>query len=250
MREVYIKTGCGNASQCVILNHRVTLLMAVLCVAAVLTTVGQNHVSSASKLDQFVTVTLGTSFSTSFSQQQVFNGSFTVNATTGTTLPCEYWAWNFTASTGQYLSGSYNSDSPVSFFVVQQPSYQRWVDASTCGNAGDAIASQLVATSYIFTGVAIPSSGNWTIVLVNSSHANNAGGYLTAYLSTSSYIVTQPLLSTVVATTSSSSSGSSSSAISSITYSQHGVPGFPIPSIIVGIIVGLIVVFERRRNRK
>jgi hypothetical protein len=171
--------------------------------------------------------------------QQIFNASFTVLSTTGTKLQCEFWTFNFTANVGQFLSGGFSSDNPVSFFVVTQSTYQSWVAAGMCGNAGAAIASQLISTGYSFTGIAIPSSGTWTVVIVNASNAKNAEGSLTLSLSAGVYPVTQPLLSSLTTTiTSSSVSGQS-----------PGIDGFPFASIIIGLAVGLIAAMILKQRR-
>jgi hypothetical protein len=186
-----------------------------------------------------------TNFSTSPSPLiQVFNGPFTVLSTTGTNLPCEFWALNFTATTGQYLSGALNSDVPVGFFVVAQSSYQNWVKTGTCGNVADAIAGQLFITSYnVSPPVAIPSSGTWTIVIVNSSDARNADGYLAIYLTTMPYTITEPLTGTITMTSTSTISTTST------LQATQPVPGFTPYSILLGIMAGLAVVaLLRRRN--
>jgi hypothetical protein len=215
--------------------------MVLLSLAALLTVVGENHVVSAASLDQVTTSTMTfESFATSPSPlEQIFNGPFTVLSTTGTNLPCELWAVSFNATTGQYVSGTFGSDIPVSLFVVQQTSYQNWMKAGTCGNMGDAIAGQLITMSYSIPPAAIPNSGTWVIVIVNSSNARNADGYLAAYLSIVPYPVTQPLTGTVTMTS-----------ISTTTVlSGQPVPGFPVASIIIGILAGLIaIVMLRRRN--
>ena len=219
------------------------LAVVLLSLAALLSAVGENNVASASHLDQVSTITVLTSISTLPTLGQVFNGPFTVLATTGTKLPCELWALNFNATTGQYLTGSINSDIPVSFFVVQQTSYQNWVKAGTCGNLGDAIAGQLLTTTYSINSVAIPNTGTWTIVIVNTSNARNADGYLLAYLSPEPYPVTQPLTGTIIMTT------MTTTLTTSTALSAQPVPGFPLYSIVLGIIAGLIaVVMLRRRN--
>jgi hypothetical protein len=172
------------------------------------------------------TALVGSGVSTSPSQaQRVFSGAFTVLSTTGTNLPCEFWTFDFTASTGQYVSGNFTSDNPISFFVVEPSSYQTWSKTGSCGNVGDAIASQLITKSYDFTA-AIPSSGTWLIVLVNSSNAKNADGFLVVYLSSSSYTVTQPLMPTVITYLTSSSTSEQSTART----------GFPIISLILILI--------------
>lgn len=221
------------------------MAVALLLLAAFFVSLGEGHDPLAAHSDQVVTstVTVGSSVSTSLSlSEQVFNGPFTVLSTTGTNLPCEFWTFNFTANTGQYVSGNFSSDNPVSFFVVQAASYRGWLRAGTCGNVGDAIASQLITTSYSFNA-AIPTSGMWTIVLVNSSNAKNADGSLAAYLSSGSYTVTQPLMATVTTTITSASATASGSGQSTT------IDGFPFASIVVGIVVGLVVIaILRRRN--
>jgi len=212
---------------------------------AILSTGGEDHVASAERLDQVTTSTMTfESFVTSPSPLvQIFNGPFTVLSTTGTNLPCELWAVNFNATTGQYLSSSFNSDIPVGLFVVQKASYQNWVKAGTCGTISEAIAGQLITTSYNINPVAIPSSGTWTIVIVNSSNARNADGYLAAYLTTVPYSVTQPLTGTITMTTTTTSTAST-------VLSSRPVPGFPASSIILGIMAGLIaIIMLRRRNQ-
>ena len=220
--------------------------IALLFLLPFFVSLGEGHVLLAANSDQVITstVTTGSGFSTSLSlSQQIFNGPFTVLSTTGTNLPCEFWTINFTANTGQYLSGNFSSDNPVSFFVVQPASYQSWLKGGTCGNEADAIASQLITTSYSFNA-AIPTSGAWTIVLVNSSSAKNADGFLAAYLSSGSYTVTQPLMGTVTTTITSASATASGSGQSTT------IDGFPFASILVGVIIGLvIIVVLRRRNR-
>jgi hypothetical protein len=190
------------------------------------------------RLDQMLTstVTLGTGVSTSMLRaQQIFSGPFTVVATTGTNLPCEYWSYNFTATVGQYLYGNFTSDNPVSIFVVQQSTYENWVKANTCGNPGDAIASQLITTSYSLSPPkAIPSSGTWTIVIVNSSNAKNAEGYGAAYLSTLGSTMNQTLTTTTT--------------ISALVGQSTNIPGFPAASIIVGIMAGLVAIVALRRR--
>jgi hypothetical protein len=174
--------------------------------------------------------------------QQLFNGPFTVLSTTGTNMPCELWALNFTGTIGQYLTGSINSDIAVSFYIVQASAYQNWVKAETCGSMTDAIAGSLLTTSYTFTPVAIPTSGAWTIVIVNSSNARNADGYLAVYLSSLPLTVTQPLTGTITMAYTSTTTTSSIA-------SGQPVPGFPASSMLLGIMVGLTVIIMLRRRR-
>jgi hypothetical protein len=172
--------------------------------------------------------------------QQLFNGPFTVLSTTGTNMPCEFWTLNFTATTGQYLTGSFNSDIPVSFYIVQASAYQNWIKAETCGSMTDAIAGNLLTTAYSFTPVAVPTSGAWTIVIVNSSNARNADGYLAVYISSMPLTVTQPLTGTITMTYTSTTS--------SVVVGQP-VAGFPASSILLGILVGLAAIIMIRRKR-
>ena len=227
------------------LKQTFLLVVVLLCLVAALCTSGEIHVSSAARLGQVTTSTMTfESFVTSPSPLvQIFNGPFTVLSTTGTNLPCELWAVNFNATAGQYLSSSFNSDIPVGLFVVQQASYQNWVKAGTCGTMSDAIAGQVVTTSYDISPVAIPSSGTWTIVIVNSSNAKNADGYLAAYLTTIPYSVTQPLTGTITMTTTTTSG--------STVLSGRPISGFPASSITLGIMGGLIaIILLRRRNQR
>jgi hypothetical protein len=222
------------------------LVLAVIsaCLVGLVGAGGGGHVAFAVRPNQVTTSTITIeSFTTSPSPlEQVFNGPFTVLSTTGTNLPCELWALNFTAGIGQYLSGSFNSDLPVGFFVVPQESYHEWVKAETCGSLASAIAGQLFTTSYDIGPVAIPSSGIWTIVIVNSSNARDADGYLAAYLTTTPLTVTQPLTGTITL-------GSTTTSTATLV-SGRPVPGFPFSSIIVGIMVGLMATIAlRRRNR-
>jgi hypothetical protein len=227
------------------LGRGAVILIALLAFVAVSALVAESNGISPANLEQVVTVTLGTSLSTYISQQEpVFNGPFNVLSTTGTNLPCEFWTVNFTATTGQSLSGNFTSDNPVSFFVVPQATYQSWVKAGTCGSAAESIASQLIATSYRVNGVAIPSGGTWTIVIVNSSSEKNAEGYLSAYLSTNGFTVAQPFTQPI--------SGTITATITSTTILNQPttIPGFPSASIILGILTGLVVtLIMKRRNR-
>jgi len=229
-----------------------TAVVGVLCFVGLLAIVGGGYVSS-SGVNQVVTVTLGTSLST-YAVQQVFKGPFLVNSTTGTNLPCELWAFNFTAATGQYLSGGYNSDNAVSFYVVPQADYESWMKAGTCGSSGDALASQLLVTSYNFSALAIPSTGTWTIVIVNASNATNAGGYLMVYLSSSSYTTTYALtqLSSIQSFTPTQSYPPTvtQTITSTTTFGQTTtIGGFPLVSIILGTLAGLLSIVAVRRRQ-
>ena len=225
-----------------LLRRSFVLLTLVLCLAALTAPVAQSRASPVPGQVFTSTITTGSMVSTAISQAQILNRPFTVLSTTGTNLPCEYWAFNFTATVGQYLSGGFSSDNAVSFFVVQQATYQKWVASGVCGNAGDAIASQLFGTGYNFTALAIPTSGTWTVVIVNSSNARNADGFVTLSLSATVYPVTQPLLRTITTTVTSTSVSASGQ--------STNIDGFPFASIILGFAVGLVavVLLKRRHN--
>jgi len=219
------------------LNRLVVLAVTLLSLVALSSAAGEGHLASASRLNQLTTSTS----SNLAPLQQLFNGPFTVLSTTETNLPCELWTLNFTATIGQYLSGDLNSDIPVSFYVVQAATYQNWVKAENCGSMTDAIAGSLLTTSYSFTPVAIPNSGAWTIVIVNSSNARDADGYLAVYLSSIPLTVTQPLTGTITITYTSTTSS---------VVSGQSVPGFPTASILLGIMAGLAatIIFRRRKH--
>jgi hypothetical protein len=211
-------------------------MVAVLSLVVLFSTVG-GHFASASRPSQVTTSTI----ESLAPLQQLFNGPFTVLSTTGTNMLCEFWSLNFTATVGQYLTGSFNSDIPVSFYVVRTMAYQDWLRAGTCGSMTDAIAGSLLTTSYGFTPVAIPDSGAWTIVIVNSSNARNADGYLAVYLSSVPLTVTQPLTGTITMTYTSTTAS---------VVSGQPVPGFPVSSILLGIMAGLAatIIFRRRKR--
>lgn len=219
------------------------LLVIVVCASFLLATVGsENYATFATQVNQVETstITVGSSVTTSQSQpQQLINHAVKVISTTGTNLRCEFWNLTFTGNQGQYVSGNLTSDIPLDFYIVQDTSYQNWLKSGSCGNAGDAIASRLITTAYSFDAV-LPNSGKWDIVLVNSSNARDADGFLSAYLSSGSYTITQPLLSTVTTT----------SASTNITTPTTNIPGFPVESIAVGIVIGLAALMILRCRRR
>jgi len=221
------------------------ILVAVVCLAALSASIGASYEATTNVNQVFTsTTTLGVTVSTSISQsQQLFNGGFTVPATTGTNLACELWALNFTAATGEYVYGNFTTYNPVGFFVVQQPTYQSWVNAGTCGNAAESISTQLITTSYHFNAT-IPSSGVWAIVFVNSSNAKNADGELLANIApvTGAATFTQPVVLTTTITSLTISSPTA-------TGQAPSIAGFPLFSIILGAALGLIgTLFMRRRK--
>jgi len=232
------------------LQIRRLLLIVVVCVGLVSIVYGGTEVSFASNADQVVTstITVGTSLAASVSQSRpLVNRSFTVISTTGTTLPCEFWNYTFTAVQGQYLSLNFTSNIPLDVYVVQDTNYQSWLKQGSCGDQTDAVASKLFTVSYNFTGV-LPSSGSWDIILVNSSNARDASGFMIAYLGTGNF-VTEELLSTVTTTnTPVGATTTSTSAVAPFT----GVPGFPVESIALGIAIGLatLIILRQRKQMK
>ncbi len=230
----------GNVDQGASLQKRFALLIVIVCALSFSTVAGNSNIFAlASHAFQMVTTTatVGTSLSTSLSQsQQIINGPFTVLATTGTNLPCEFWTLNFTGSAGQYISGNFTSDSPVDFYLVQSSTYQGWVTQGTCGSTTAAVASQLLTKSYAFNA-ALPSSGAWVLVLVNSSNARNAEGTIVANLSSGGYTITQPLLTTITTVIPGSTSSPS-------------IPGFPPEALLLGIVVGLFALLILRLRKR
>ncbi len=183
---------------------------------------------------------MGSTVTTSQSQLQLLiSGSFKVLSTTGTNHPCETYNLTFTGNQGQYVLGNFTSVIPLYFYIVQDTAYQNWVKSGSCGNAADAIVSQSNVMSYSFN-VALPNAGMWHIVLVNYSNSRDASGFLAAYLSSGSYTLTKPLLSTITTTTTSSSS---------FTQTYPGISGFSVESIALGILVGVAALFVLRRRR-
>jgi len=218
----------------------------IVCVSSLLASVAcGNNAAVAMRVNQAqATVTVGSTLITQQVQpQQLINQSFTVISTTGTNLPCELWNLTFTGYQGQYLAGNFTSLIPLDFYVVQDTIYQNWAKQGTCGNVVNAVASQLNSTSYSFSA-ALPSSGKWDIVLVNSSSTRDAAGFMTAQLSSGSYTMTEVMLSTITATTPS---------VSTPTYTSPqstGVPGFPVESIILGMITGLVAITILRHHQR
>jgi hypothetical protein len=212
----------------------------IVCLSTLLIIVGGvNYVTFASQVNQVETITVGSSITTfQGQQQQLINSPVKVNSTAGTNLPCQRWIFNFTGNQGQYVAGNFTSDIPLDFYLVQDTSYQSWLKVGSCGNAADAITSQLSTMAYNFD-VPLPSSGRWDIVLVNLSSARDADGHLVAYVAAGSYTSTQQFLSTITMT----------STFTSTTAPSTGVPGFPIESIIVGIVTGLVALIILRRRR-
>ena len=230
------------------MERAVFLLLTTLCFTALFTTPAYTSALWTVNPEQSATRTVvRTSLWTSMSTPPlVFKGPFTVPSTSGTDLPCEFWQTNFTTTTGQYasLSGNFTADNPVNFFVVQQSKYQEWLNAGTCGAAEDAIASQLITTSYTFNA-AIPSPGTWVIVFVNMSNAKNADGFLVAYLTTVGYTETELMTSTITSITTITTAHPASKV--NIQFAEL----IAITGLIVGVIAGLVaIIMSRKRTVK
>jgi hypothetical protein len=232
------------------LQRRSVLFLIVLCgLSAFAVVSGENFFALATGVNQTGTTTAISSatISTSLSpQQQLINQSFTVPSTTGTNLQCELWNFTFTGNQGQYISGNFTADSPVDFYLVQDTNYQNWLRQGTCGSATEAIASRQLTMSYNFSD-ALPNSGRYDIVLVNSSNTNNAGGSITAYLSSVGYTVTEVMLSTI--TTTGVTPGTTETTQPAATASTN-IPGFPAESILAGVIIGLVAMLILRRRKR
>jgi hypothetical protein len=197
------------------------------------------------------TTTLSATISTSLSpRQQLINQSFTVPSTTGTNLQCELWNFTFTGNQGQFISGNFTVNIPLDFYLVQDTNFQNWLKQGTCGTATEAIASQQLTMSYNFSA-ALPASGRYDLVLVNSSSTNNAGGSITAYLSSQGYTMTEVMLSTITTAgvTPGTSPGTTETSQPTATLSTN-IPGFPIESILAGIIIGLIAILILRFRKR
>ena len=223
------------------LQARYAIAMMILCVPSLLIIAGTaNYVTFATQANQVETITVGSSVTTSLAQeQQLINSSFKVISTAGTNSHCELWNFTFAGIQGQYVAGNFTSDIPLDFYLLQDTSYQSWLKVGSCGNVVDAIRSQLSTMAYSFD-VALPNSGRWDIVLVNLSNTRDADGHLAAYVAAGSYASTQQLLSTITATSTSTSTTTPSTSI----------PGFPVESIIAGIVTGLVTLMILRRRQR
>jgi hypothetical protein len=136
----------------------------------------------------------------SISQSQLLiNRSFTVYSTTGTSLSCETISFTLNGNRGQYVFGNLTSNIAIGVYIMTDASYQSWSKLGNCASVPGAIESQQSTMAYDFN-VAIPDSGVWDIVLVNSSNSRNASGFLVAYLTSGTFISTKSLLSTLTQT--------------------------------------------------
>lgn len=223
---------------------RYLLLTLMLGASLLLAVVGSDgNITIATQANQAATstVTVGSSLTTSQTQPQLLiNRGFKVISTTGTNLQCQRWNFTFMASQGQYVSGNFTSDIPLDFYLVQDSSYQDWLSSGSCGNAGEATVSNRTTTSSHFD-VALPSPGKWDFVLVNFSNSRDADGSIAAYLSSGSYTITQPLLSTTTVT--------STQLNATTNPSTTNIAGFPVESIAIGLIAGLVALMLLRHRR-
>lgn len=222
------------------LKVRHAIVILIVCIASLLAIVGSaNYRTFASQVNQVKTITVGSSVTTSLAQQQqLIKSTFKVISTAGTNLHCQFWNFNFTGNQGQYIAGNFTSDIPLDFYLVQDTSYQSWLKVGSCGNTVDAITSQLSTMAYSFD-VVLPSSGKWDLVLVNFSNARDADGFIVAYVAAGSYTSTQQLLSTITMT----------STFTSTTTPSTSIPGFPVESIIIGMVTGLVALMILRRRQ-
>jgi len=218
------------------------LIILVACCSLLLPTVANaRDFIFTNQVNQIQTITLATSTITSQSQlQTLINRAFVVNSTTGTNHQCEKFNFSFTGNQGQYVSGNFTSYISLDFYIISDQSYQNWLKSGSCGNSPDAIVSQLNTMSYGFS-VALPSSGLWDIVLVNFSNTRNASGFMMASVSFGSYTVTKTLLGTLTLASTFTNTTATPSA---------GIPGFPVESIAVGIIMGVIALMVLRGRRR
>ena len=183
------------------LQTRYAIAIMIVCFPMLPVIIGSaNYVTFASQVNQVKTITVGSSVTTFLAQQQqLIKSPFKVISIGGTNLHCQFWNFTFTGNQGQYVAGNFTSDIPLDFYLVQDTSYQSWLNGGSCGNVADAITSQLNTMAYSFD-VALPSSGRWDLVLVNFSNARDADGFMVAYVAAGSYTSTQQLLSTITST--------------------------------------------------
>jgi hypothetical protein len=225
-----------------------TLMLGTSLLLAVIGSNGNLTIATRANEEATSTVTIGTSLTTSQSQpQQLIKSGFKLISTTGTNLQCQRWNFTFTGVQGQYVSGNFTSDIPLDFYLVQDSRYQGWLTSGNCGNAEDAIVSTRAATSYHFGNV-LPNSGNWDLVLVNFSNSRDADGTIVAYVSSGSYTITQLLFSTVT-TTIQPASTTIPSTSTAATVSPTNIQGFPIGSIAIGLMAGLVALLLLRHRR-
>ena len=221
--------------------------MRTRCVAAIIlatvvfalpSLINQSFATSGNHVEQVQTLTVGTTLMATQSQrQQIFGGPFKVPSTTGTNFRCQLYNFTFIANQGQYVAGNFTSIVPLDFYIVPDPIYRNWIKSGSCGDAGDAISSQMGTTGYGFN-VTFTSTGPWDIVLVNSSNSRDADGFLVAFLSATSYIITEPLLATTT--------------LASVTSASlpTGIPGFPVESILLGALVGVVLLSVLRHKKR
>jgi hypothetical protein len=204
---------------------------------------GANYAASAIQVNQVETrtVTVGSSVVTFQGQrQQLINSAFKVISTTGTNLHCEFWTLNFTGSQGQLVTGNFTSTIALNFYIVQDSSYKTWLNEGSCGNASDAVTSQLSTMGYSFSAI-LPSSGSWDIILVNLSNSRDADGFMSAYLGAGGYTTTEQLLGTTTVTSALTSAATTTPTTS--------IPGFPVESMAFGMVAGLVALMILRLRK-
>lgn len=166
-----------------------------------LPTVGsQSYVTVTTQVSRTQTGLITLSSTVSVLQRQlVFNQSFTVYSTTGTSLSCETINFPFNATRGEYISGTIKSNIEIDFYIMTDANYRSFSTLGNCGSVPAAIEARQNTMNHTFN-VALPDSEVWDIVLVNSSNTRNASGFLSAYLISGTSVSTAPLLRTLTRT--------------------------------------------------
>lgn len=207
------------------LRTRYVSIIIITCIILVAPSIVDETFAFGYTVNQVQTITVGSTTSTSPSQQ-IVNRAFKVVSTAGTTLQCQLYNITFLGNQGQFVSGNFTSDIPLNFYIVPAQIFQGWLGAENCGNVEDAIASQLNTTTYSFNA-ALTSPGQWDFVFANSSN-RDADIFMVAYLSSIGYTVTQPILSTTTST------------FTSRTTTPAAVQTFPVESITIIALIGVV----------
>lgn len=191
----------------------------------------------------YVTVTLQSTLTRTSNLTPIFNGPFKVDSTLGSSQLCGRSKFTFQGSQGQYVSGNFTSIIPLDLYILSDGNFQNWMKVGGCGGNPASILSRLNSTAFVFN-VALPSTGAWDIVFVNYSSSRDASGYLAANLSSGAITVTDVLVSTITSNIFTSETTN--------TTPSPSIPGFPLESIAVGIVIGVIalLLLNRRKNHK
>ena len=226
---------------CVFLKVRHAIAILIVCIPTLLAIVGSaNYVTFASQVNQVKTITVGSSVTTSLArQQQLIMSTFKVISTAGTNLHCQFWNFTFTGNQGQYVAGNFTSDIQLDFYLIQDTSYQSWLKVGSCGNVADAITSQLSTMGYRFDA-ALPALGGGPCFR-QLFQCRDADGFIVGLRISWQLHV--------------------DGAIAQYDYHvQHiherdhtpstSIPGFPVESIVVGMVTGLVALMILRRRRK